>query len=533
MISFVDKYSRILTISSIVLILSVSVLFGSKKHGFYIDEYYLYTVSNGTQFGIAIDQGKWNDTTDYTRQLVSEEDENFRFEQVYNTESNGVHPPLYYYMLHFMSSIFTGKFSKWIGILLNILILIPMLILVHKMVLILSGGNQTVSLLTLLLFGLSPATLSMVVLVRMYLLLGLWAILYAYLHVRDLERNKLSIKSFLLPVFITGFLGFLTQYFFVVIMFFITFIYAFYLAVFCRRIKDAIIYGLTALASLICTYPVWPFSYFHIFKGYRGKGAVSQLKDYSHIVNRIVTSVKWLDKLVFAHTFIIFFCFFVVGLFITINLLINRKRSGDKHIIRSLSPQTKGLILLSFASLLNFFALSQISLFTGIECSRQFYTSYALFLVLLPTGLYSLITYLTHGSAYKALLATVGILVLTLVLGHIQKNVLFLYEDEAVVLDYARQHPDALVVMFENNDGDYDSRIQELMLYQQVYYVPLDDISLASDPIIASADELLVYISTDADPEVCFSSIFEQNPNITKADLLCNCQMFFDVYLLK
>ncbi len=531
--SFIEKNNRILTITTIVLVVLASIIFGFKKQGFYIDEYYLYTVANGTQFGIAIEQGKWNDTSDYTKQLVSEGDENFSFKQVYHTESNGVHPPLYYYMLHFVSSVFAGRFSKWIGVSLNILILIPMLIVVHKMALKLSGGNQVVSLITVLLFGLSPATISMVMLVRMYLLLGFWTVLYVYLHVCDLERNSLSFKRFLLPVFITGFLGFLTQYFFVILMFFVTFVYAFYLMVFSRRVRDAIVYGTTALLALISTHLVWPFAHFHIFKGYRGTDAVTQLRDYHHIFDRIWLTFQWLDKLVFGHTTIVFIVLLIIGTVVLFKRIADQKKDGENNIIKSLPISTKGIIMIAIASLLNFFALSQVALLDGIECSRQFYTSYVLFLILIPIGVFQVFMFFWRGNVGRSTVMTACIVGTVLILGFVQKNVQFLYENERVLIEYARQHPDAKVVMFNNDDGNYDSRIQELMLYPRVYYVPVSDLSLAEDPIIASADELLVYISTAADPEDCFKEIYKQNSNITKSELLCNCYMFFDVYILR
>ncbi len=530
---FIEKNHRVLATVTIILIVLVCVIYGFKKHGFYIDEYYLYTVSNGTQFGIAIEPGKWNDTSDYTRQLVSEGDENFSFKQVYDTEQNGVHPPLYYYMLHFMSSVFTGKFSKWIGISLNILIVIPMLIIAYKLGWKLSGGNPVLALLTLLMFGLSPAIISMVVLVRMYLLLGLWTILYAYIHVADLERDRLSVTKFLIPAFITGFLGFITQYFFVVIMFFITFVYAFYLMVFCRRVKDAVVYGLTILVSLASTHLVWPFWYFHIFQGYRGKGAVSQIKDYSHMWDRIAMTTGWLDKLVFAHTLVIFAALLICGTVVLIKYIVTKRRAGGSQIIRSLPIPVKGFVLLAIAALLDYAVLTQVALLDGIECSRQFITTYVLFLVLIPIGLYRLVSRWTKGNAGRALIVTACSIALVTVLGHVEKNVIFLYEDEKVALDYAMQHPDAKVVMFENDDGNYDSRIQELMLYPEVYYVSVSDLSTAKDPKIAGADELLVYVSTSADPDECFNSIYDQNPKITKAELLCDCYAFYNIYILR
>lgn len=529
----IKNHYNAFTISVVSLVLAVSVFFGFKKNGFYIDEYYLYTMANGSQLGVAISSGEWNDTSDYMKQLVSEPGENFHFKQVYETESSNVHPPLYYYLLHFMSSIFSGRFSKWIGLGLNLLILIPTLIIARKMAWELSGHSEAITLLTVFLFGLSPATISMVVLVRMYLLVGHFTLLYAYLHIADLKRGELSYKRFIIPLMVTGFLGFLTHYFFVVIMFFITFVYAFYMLVFCRRIKDTMIYCTAALFSLVLTYFAWPYSYYHIFKGYRGKGAVSQLRDSSHMWDRLFTELNWLDRMVFSFTFIAFAIVLIYGSVLLIVYCVKQHRRGSRNVIKSLSVSAKGVILTGIASILNFFVLSQISLMDGIMSCRHLFTSYVLFLVLLPSGLYIVLKQQKWLSEDAALIVSSVAMSIVAIFGHIEHNVLFLFENEYIVKEYVENHSNIKMVMFQNDDGNYDSRIQELILFPEVYYASVSDLDTAKDPVLSSEDELLVYVSRAADPEECFAVIYDQNPNITQSELLMECYDFFDVYLLK
>lgn len=528
-----DKYNLI-SIVLIVMILLTAIMFGFKKQGFYIDEYYVYTFANGTQVGIDIDSGKWNNTSRYLNQLVSEGDENFRFDTTYHNCENGVHPPMYYFLVHFVSSIFTGVFSKWIGLSINILLLIPILILVKRIVWILSGGDEIISLLTVALYGLSPITISMVMLTRMYLLMSLWVVLYVYIHVRNLDRGTLSIGRFLFPVFVCGFFGFLTQYFFVVIMFFITFVYAFYLLVFCRKIKDTLIYGTTALLSLIATYFVWPVSVFHIFKGHRGKGAFSQARDFSNMINRFTTHFQWMNELVFGKTVVFFILLLVIGLCIFASRYSRLRRSSQKYIITTLPTSIKGMLLLMISSVLSFLCLTQVALVDGITCSRQLYGVYSIFLLILPSATKKVLDCFTGTRTYISTAVTVMSILLVLVSGHFQKAVLFVYEDEKIAMDFARNHPDECVVMFHNDDGNYDSRIQEIIMYPEVFFALASDPTTVEDIKIACADEILVYITTAvSDPEECFKYIYKQNDNIHNADHLWDSSSgFFSVYLL-
>lgn len=524
---------RLASIIAVIVVVGVNILFANKKQGFYIDEYYVYTVANGTQYGIDITPGEWNDTSDYYHQLVSEGVENFRFRQVYENESANVHPPLYYYLIHFVSSLFPGVFSKWIGLSLNLAILIPTLIIVYKLAWEFSGQNKVVTLITVVFFGINPATISMVVLTRMYLLLSLWTLAYAYIHVINIKRERLSISHFLVPVFATGFLGFLTQYFFVVVMFFITLTYALFLTFFRRHIKAAIAYGFTALFSLISTYLVWPFSYFHIFKGYRGQGAMSQARDVAGMYTRIFKHLQYLNRIVFSGTIIIFIPLLVVGVILVLRRLLRVKNIEKKNVGVEISECTTGYILIIVSALLSFFALAIVALSDGVESCRQLYHVYALFLVLIPAGIYRIAVRFTGNRIIGSAVITAITVSVVVLLGYIHGSVLFLYEDEKIAMDYARNHTDEKVVMFQKDDGNYDSRIQELILHPQVYYVSVGDLTTAIDPVIASADELFVYVPTGVDEDECFDCIYKQNPKIKRAKHMWNYYAFFKAYHLQ
>lgn len=525
-----NKY-RLLNIVLICGILLAAVAFGQKKQGYYIDEYYQYTLSNGTQLGIDIVPGEWNDTSRFEGQLVSEGEENFHYGQMYENTANDVHPFLYYVLIHFASSVFTGVFSKWIGLSVNLILFIPMLLLVGEIAQKLSGNNETVTLLTVAMFGFSPATISVVVLIRMYLLLALWTLLYVYIHISDLERDTLSVPRFLIPVFICGFLGFLTQYFFVVIMFFVSFSYAVYLFVFKRRIRDTFIYGATALASLGCTLLVWRVSIYHIFKGYRGKGAFSQLTDASKWMDRFATHLKFLNTMVFGGTMPLFVIILTVGLVLFVKKCLMIHYKNDMSVMDALSVRAKGFLLVLISSLLSFIVLAQIALIDGITCIRQYYITYALFLILIPIGSYWTVKAIT-GSEKMPTIMTFILVCGVLIQGHCQKNVLYLYEEEKVAKEYAADNPGSKVVVFQNDDGMYDSLIQQILLYPRVYFASINEPDTAKDKEIASAEELLVYVPKDTDcKEECFESIYKQNDKIKQAEHLWDTTVF-SAYLL-
>lgn len=528
MLGIAERKYKIISYIIIAICIVVAICWGNRKQGYFIDENYTFTISNGTQLGIAVENGKWNDTAPFLDQVISTENENFHFKTACENTANDVHPPIYYILFHFISSIFSGVYSKWIGLALNIVILIPILLVVRNITYKLSGNNTVISLISMAFYGLNPATISNTMLIRMYLLLTLWTLLFAYVHVCDLERDRLSFVKFILPAAVLGYLGFLTQYFFVVVMFFITFVYAFYLAVFCRRVKDALIYGGSMVISLSLAAITWPICKFHIFKGYRGKGAVEQLFSFSKYFERIREYTHYLNAQVFGGMLILFAGILLIGVVL---IIVKYKFS-----LKNLPVYAKGLVHLSLASLLDYFVISQVGLLSGTASCRHMYMAYALFLLLIPTGLYGVLKILfckTDRTEHWAVVVTSLCMVVVLISGYMQNQVLFVYEGERVATDYADSHPDAKVVVFHKDNGMYDSRIQEFVKYPKVYFASVNDYETAKDDIIAEADELLVYVSSEGvNEDDCFESVYEQNPKITKATHMWDSNNFFKAYLL-
>jgi len=534
-----ERIYKIIYVVIIMASLGLAIYFCDRKAGFYIDEYYTYTISNGTQLGIAIENGQWNDTAPFYDQLVSTDGENFHFVQTYLNTASDVHPPIYYFLVHLVSSIFSGVFSKWIGLSVNIMLLIPTLIFVNKLASLLFGKNSAASLFVTAFYGLSPATMSNSAFIRMYMLLSFWTVLYAYIHVKALRDDKPTAKGFLIPVFITGFCGFLTQYFFVVTMFFITFVYAFYLLVFCKRVKDTLIYGATALMSLVSTAAVWKYSKIHIFDGYRGKGAVEQMLGIEEYAGRTTAYIGYMNDQIFGGFLPLFAVFFVIGNVAVIAKCASLKKAGQKLILQSLPLHVKAIVMLEIASILDFFVIAQISLFAPIESCRFLFQAYSLFLILIPSGLVMMLRYATgrFGATerYRTLVPVISAIFLALpvCLGYYKEQVLFLYENQNTVLNWIDGHPQAKMVLIQNDDGMYDTCISEYMKYPQIYVASVNEPDTIKDPELSKTGELLVYVSRQAqDEQACIDSVLSQNPQFSQAEPLWNSFDMFTAYYI-
>lgn len=104
----------------LILQLSVMLVYGSKKSGFHEDELYTYYSTNKTA-GLFIEDRTWMEGGKLRQELVVLEGEEFRYQVVKMMQSWDVHPPFYYYLIHTICSLSAGVFSKWQGILVNMI----------------------------------------------------------------------------------------------------------------------------------------------------------------------------------------------------------------------------------------------------------------------------------------------------------------------------------------------------------------------------------------------------------------------------
>lgn len=104
------------------------LFFSGRKEGLFIDEVYTYGLSN-SYYAPFVDDLKDDDMIDkvITRQelldyLTVDDSDKFSAGSVYYNQSQDVHPPLYYWLFNFASSLNCGNFSLWTGLVLDLVI---------------------------------------------------------------------------------------------------------------------------------------------------------------------------------------------------------------------------------------------------------------------------------------------------------------------------------------------------------------------------------------------------------------------------
>ncbi len=515
---------------AVMLVLQLAVLcyYGNRKTGFHEDELYTYYSSNKTA-GLFVNDRQWMDGEQLRNELVVLPGEGFRYDVVRQMQSWDVHPPLYYYLFHTACSLAPGVFSKWLGIGVNLIAYVGSYLLLAYCAYLASSQNsgRMLAFLTCLGWGFSCGVISGVMFIRMYQWLTLFILLCTALHLRAVIRQDFRIRSFLLPLALTVFLGFLTQYYYIIFHFFMGVGFCIYLLS-KKKVKTLFAYGISCGAGLAAALVYYPAALSHIFRGYRGTEAVSEFGDASNTLDRLRFFFGLLDDYELNGTLSIWLL--VIALLAVTVIYLNKRGKCSLGILK---PQ---IVLLLFAAAGYFFVVSKTALLLGASSNRYQLPVYGIVIFLLLYLVWSCAERLAE--AYRGLRKGDGIRiifsgVLTISLLIINgtaldivsakkgleesSKVLFLYEEEKETLNFAREHKDEAAVVFYNEaSSDHIWWLSnQLIEYYRVYLAGLENSDPITDKTLTESDCLLVYMADYENQEERLKELMERNDHIS------------------
>ena len=538
------KERRLFWLFGILLVLQViaALCFCMKKTGFHYDEYYSYYSSNVTM-GLVPTDREWKPGSEIYNEFAVLPGEQFDFGTVVRMQTYDVHPPFYYLLLHGVCSLTPGIFSKWSGLALNLFFFIGSWMLLALLAWRMAGAGreegeqeeaadrrfrQLAVLGIILLFGFNPAVYSGIMLVRMYMLLGFWVLAATWLHVRSLQERKRGWRFFV-PLAAVVYLGFLTHYYFAVYLFFLAAAMEFYLLfekaehkTWGQKWKDCILYAVVVIGSLVAAVLSYPACLGHIFRGYRGTEAMGAFFDPGNTWGRLNFFVGLLNEYAFGGLLFVLILVLAV-LAITAWALQRLKRSAlksesgiqgqkpseiSKPSADAAKEQAIGfweryrILWIPAAASLGYFAVvTKTALLTAEEANRYQIPIYGM-LLLLAVILFLMLVRKAGGKkcfARKGICGAVLAFLIFLTCGQIygllDGKVLFLYEEDAENIAFARQNADEPIIYFYNPAlmwMIWDDSL-ELMQYDQIYFVNLADTSALEAEWLAQEDRVLVY----------------------------------------
>ena len=484
--------------------LALSVFYGFQKQGFHEDEYYTYFSSNRS-LGLYQPDRQWQDRQTILDEFAVKKGEGFNYGLVKLVQSWDVHPPFYYFIFHTLCSFVPGVFTKWTGIATNLLafaISFVFLCLIMDRLKV----SPFVETLVLLFYGLNPQTVSANIFVRMYAWLGALILVCAYLHIRliqEYDPNASDLKKYcirlLLPIMVASYIGFLIQYFYIFFFVFIGIATAWIIAFVKRDIKNAAIYVAGCAVSLMLSVVTYPACLSHLFGGYRGSGASGSFFDIQNTGMRFAFFTGLLNTFVFAGGLVIILLVIFIGTMLKmaakkknpfVEIPLKKDRKGS-------SGNTLEIIALAVATFGYFFMASKTALLVGSASNRYEMPVYSLLILLVFMDAF----YVLDNFGNRALIYVFAAILMAMLLkGHLSdKNVLFLYPEDAGKIEYARESSkEVAVVMFNPVTAHNVWRLtDEILEYDKVYYMDESNLQRVTDPEIVNADKVILYVADE------------------------------------
>lgn len=552
-----------------VVQMAAAFYFCTQKQGFHEDEYYTYYSTARTN-GFYVESGQWMNRETFRNEFVVLPDQRFQYGLVKLVQSWDVHPPMYYWVFHTVASFVPEVFSKWIGLSVNLFFHEINLALLAYLSFLAGGRDRRPALWAMLFYGFTPAAMSGVVFIRMYEMLTTFVLLCGILHVSAAQagepKSRLSVRKYLVPMALVTYMGFLTQYYYFIFLFYMAAAFCVWLLWRDRNLWNCIRYGISQGLALGLAYLTYPSCLGQMFRGQRGAQATENFFDLSNTFDRIRFFTDLLDRFVFGRG-LWFLLLVVVLLGVTVyrqnrvgvrvkgTIVGNGRSAGSDDATDCSSGRVAadslqggsgkmadgkkekecagagiGFYMLLFAVTGYFLTVSKTALLLGETSNRYQLPVYGMIVLLIflavreqwkricePFSMEkrniqlgrSAVKTLENGLKPAAALCCL----LLIVSGYLSENVVFLYPEDREQTEFATQRAEENVpVVYLYQPGEewciWDVT-NELLAYPQVYFAAADGADGVTDERIRNAERVVVYVAKGIDWEMYRSRIFE------------------------
>lgn len=271
-----NKKSVYIILAIIILLqfMRLFYVFGWKKGGYHSDEIWSYGLANSyyepyiymeddAKKEIYKNLNEWLPGSVFKEYLTVQENEKFSYDSVWYNQTQDMHPPLFYAILHTICSFFPNTYSRWYAFPINAISFIISMIFLYKLSALMFYSKWKGVLVTGG-YGFTIACLGNFLYMRMYGMLTMWGIIFTYLHVKTYYKKSFSLKKEFIPIGIISCLGCLTHHYFMVFAFVFAAVYCFYFLL-SKQIKTLIQYAASMLIGTGASFLIFPGTIYHMF----------------------------------------------------------------------------------------------------------------------------------------------------------------------------------------------------------------------------------------------------------------------------
>lgn len=476
-----------------------------EKANYHVDEVYSYGLANN-RGSIRMDfkpNKKYTPAAKaYMNYMTVDSQDRFHYDIVWENQTNDVHPPLYYILLHTISSIRPQTFSRWYAGSINILFALLTLFVLQRYSRLLSNENKFMPICLSLLFILSAGVLSCATFFRMYMMAMFWITLLEYEFSKEVEKEEGGWRFFA-KVYLVAVLGALTHYYCIIFTVFLCGTYCIILLMQKKYKRVLAFVGTGALAAGTAIL-LFPAMLTHMFSGYRGKESIENL---NAPVSDYLIRLKYFFHLVDIDLFGgLFLCLIFGG--IVISLIARFTKKSQQTTVCKLR-----YALIFIPCFLYFLVISKMAVFIS---ARYMYPIYAIMLI----GLFGFLAdQLQRICEKKVWIFTLIFLfgVLT-VFGWKQNEWTYLYKNTEPLLEASEQYRDLdCIYVFDARYKTHCS-FMEVKNYNSVIFASGKHPEKMLSYDLEDKDEIIVMIT--AGREDVLDYFLRNNPKYTGCDVV-------------
>ncbi len=527
-----EKILQKLPILSVMLLyLILTLIFGHYKAYLYEDEVLSYTAANsqeGMRPSFAV-----NEITDGKKfvqdAVAASKDHRFDFGNAAKNTSSDPHPPLYLFLLHGISSLFPGIFSKWFGIVINLLFGLMTLYYLYKTTEKITGSVFAAAIASII-YATSLGMLHQTVFLRMYMMLQAFTMCLTKQYVELITEKAGLTKKRVSSILLTVIIGTMTHYYFLIYAFFSAAFYSLKLLKE-RDFKELARHVSIYLASGICVVLLFPSIIWQITGSDVGSESFEG-RTPGLILHRARTMLSLMNIDLFGGNlkfFVFALAFFALLMFLSLrqrsihDLLYGSEHRDDKKLFSILSDSEKCACI--------FILTTAICYFSVVSVTTPYLTNRYLTPIYAPVVLLTLLSFIpVIQSLFRSPVLGLMLFPVIMMFPLFSEMANGLYDSsKAEMQSLAAEHSDDYCIYFGGipNEENYF----ELEIYKGIYAMKFKD----STPIIsevASSDELVVYIPEGADPEPYFERVQDSCPDLTDISRLYKAY-YSNAYLMK
>lgn len=402
---------------------------------------------------------------------------------VYYNQARDVHPPLFYFLVHFVSTIFYGQFSKYIIFTINLVFFVGTLWIIKKIMEKLNIEKMAIP--TMILYGASMGCISTVMFQRMYMMLTFFSVLYLYLTIKFMQEDFKIEKKY--PWIFTILFGFLTQYYFCIYIVFVFLLVSAYL--FTKKEYQKLgRYFLVHVIAAVIGILFYPASIYHIFFSYRGLG------DGREVAKPIIQSCIYYFSQIYKLFGMKHLLFLILVLYFIL-ILKNKAKIDQKKIFYC--------SLIFLPSVMYLFTIAKIAPFLGED-----YTSRYIMLLfpIIAVGVAYLFSFATKK---QGIFFTISLLLS--VNGLYYNEPVYLYKDYKKAMDIATTYKDDHFVYVYDNSFTHLSSLPEFATYKASLIINENnyDFSLLENDELINSNEFILCIKNWLNVEDILNKVLE------------------------